>query len=142
MSAANRQRKQTIRRNRQAPTPPRPPGDHSNRPATYTEHAPRVLAEIPPTPQMNAVHLQPGINSYLRVYRMEKCSIIITKEYGHWHLSIACPDRLPSWDEVSEARYRLIPDHVTMAMLLPPKVTYLNVHPNCLQMIEIDHAKL
>ena len=55
-----------------------------------------------------------------------------------WHLSISCRDRYPTWDEIKEARYRLIPNNVTMAMLLPPKEQYVNIHPNCFHLHEIE----
>lgn len=108
-----------------------------NRPPSYTEKTPLKLVEIVPPRALDAAHIRPGVNSYLRTYRLGRCSIIVTKEYGRWHLSIACDDRLPTWDEVAEARYRIVPDAVTMAMLLPPRAEYINLHPNCLQMIEV-----
>ena len=49
-----------------------------------------------------------------------------------WHLSISYvdrnsqPTRLPSWDEVSDARHKFVPDRVTMAMLLPPREDAVN----------------
>lgn len=54
-----------------------------------------------------------------------------------WHLSISRQDRYPVWDEIKEARYDLIPDGVTMAMFLPPKGQYVNVHPNCFHLHEV-----
>jgi hypothetical protein len=54
-----------------------------------------------------------------------------------WHLSISHnvmfngqqrPGRYPTWDEITEARYRFVPDAVTMAMMLPPRAEYVNVH--------------
>ena len=70
-------------------------------------------------------------------YRWGDCTVIVTREYGEWHLSIAHPDRFPTWDECAVARYRLIPDGVTMAMILPPRRAYVNIHRNCFQMVEI-----
>jgi len=64
--------------------------------------------------------------------------VIVTKEFGRWHLSIAHTDRDPTWREISEARYRLIPNNVLTAMLLPPLEEYVNVHKHCFQMHEID----
>lgn len=62
-----------------------------------------------------------------------------------WHLSIshrtneACPQpgRYPTWDEIREARERFIPDEVTVAMLLPPKAEYVNVHDTCFHLWQI-----
>lgn len=109
-----------------------------NRPPSFTERKPLPLAEFPPPPEMAAATLVPDVNSYLRCYRLGECTVIVTREFGDWHASIAHRDRLPTWDEVAEARYRILPDGVTMAMLLPPMKDYLNIHPNCLQLVQID----
>jgi hypothetical protein len=66
-----------------------------------------------------------------------------THRYGY-HLSIAHPKRLPTWEEVRDIRYELVPDEAVMAMLLPPRADYVNVHDFCLQMIEVhdEHGTL
>ncbi len=82
-------------------------------------------------------HLINGSNSYLRTYRLGECTVIVTREFDRWHLSIAHESRYPSWDEIAEARYRIIPDDVTMGLLLPPKAEYVNIHRNCFQIVEV-----
>lgn len=62
-----------------------------------------------------------------------------------WHLSISHrtnddtpePGRYPTWDEIREARERFVPDEVTVAMLLPPKAEYVNVHATTFHLWEI-----
>jgi hypothetical protein len=54
-----------------------------------------------------------------------------------WHLSISCARRYPVWDEIRDARYALLPDDITMAMLLPPAGEYVNLHKNCFHLHEI-----
>lgn len=76
-------------------------------------------------------------NSYLRIYSLGECSVIVTKEFGTWHLSVAHPRRYPTWDEIAEARYRVVPDAVTMALVLPPRAEYVNLHENCFQLTEV-----
>ncbi len=68
---------------------------------------------------------------------MGRCQIIVSKQKAGWHLSVSKPDSLPTWEEMRDARYELIPDEATMALLLPPKLEYVNVHDYCLQMYEI-----
>jgi hypothetical protein len=58
-----------------------------------------------------------------------------------WHLSIAHPDRYPTWDEIADARYGLIPDDVTMAMLLPPRGEYVNEHPHCFHLWQVEDRR-
>jgi hypothetical protein len=54
-----------------------------------------------------------------------------------WHMSISTPHRLPTWEEVTLARYEFIPDDVTMAMLLPPKEEYVNLHAFCFHLYQV-----
>lgn len=62
-----------------------------------------------------------------------------------WHLSIshrtndnpARPGRYPTWDEIQEARERFIPDEVTVAMYLPPKAEWINVHRTTFHLWEV-----
>jgi hypothetical protein len=68
-----------------------------------------------------------------------------------WHMSIShrssflvmtngspLPGRIPSWDEIKEARYRFCPDETYMSIILPPKAEYVNVHPTTMHLHEID----
>lgn len=72
---------------------------------------------------------------------------VITREPEGWHLSVSfrplrgAPLRLPSWDELKDARYRFVPDRAHMAALLPPRAEWVDIHPTCLHLWEIpDHA--
>lgn len=75
-------------------------------------------------------------------YSKSDCRIIVSRDiHGtgevRWHLSISCANRYPTWEEIKEARYALLPDNITMGMLLPPKAEYVNIHPNCFHLHEI-----
>jgi hypothetical protein len=59
-----------------------------------------------------------------------------------WHLSISHPDRYPSWDEIGDARYQLTPGGITMALLLPPMGEYVNAHPFCFHLWQIDDRRV
>lgn len=54
-----------------------------------------------------------------------------------WHLSISHTSRLPTWNEIKDARYRFCPDEAHMAMILPPKAEYVNVHPTTMHLYEV-----
>jgi hypothetical protein len=92
----------------------------------------RDLREVPVPARVMAL-LEPGS----RAYRMGGCGIICSQQRTGWHLSVSRDDRLPSWEEVRDARYALVPDEAVMALLLPPRSEYVNVHEYCLQMYEI-----
>ena len=65
-----------------------------------------------------------------------------------WHVSIShrwgilgpggrpIPGRYPTWDEIKDARYRFVPDAVTMALYLPPRAEYVNIMDTCFQLFE------
>jgi len=72
------------------------------------------------------------------VHHIGECRVFVGHEAGRWHLSIAHPRRLPTWDELKEARNSLLPDNLLMAMLLPPKADYINMHPFCFHLWEIQ----
>jgi hypothetical protein len=74
-------------------------------------------------------------------YQKGDCSIIVAREIQggplRWHLSISCSNRLPTWEELRDARYALLPDDATMVMILPPKKDYVNLHDYCFHLHEI-----
>jgi hypothetical protein len=93
----------------------------------------------------------PGIRAYQREVDDGHLSVFAGREPEHphgpkWHMSISHrtsdakpqPGRYPTWDEITDARYRFVPDSVTMAMLLPPKAKYVNVHETCFHLWEIE----
>lgn len=72
------------------------------------------------------------------VYRMGRCYIIVAIEDGKWHLSISTPTASPSYNEIKQARYKFIPDNVTMAQIFPPMGEFVNLHPYCHHLWEIE----
>ena len=85
------------------------------------------ITEIENLPQL-AQLLEP--NS--KYYKMGAIFIIVSvhPETGE-HLSISHPSRYPSWDEIAEARYQLLPDDRAYYMVLPPSNAYGNLAENC-----------
>ena len=64
-------------------------------------------------------------------------TIFRAQELGSWHLSIAHPHRNPSWKELHDTRYDLVPDDVYMALILPPSRQYVNLHEHCFHLWEV-----
>lgn len=107
------------------------------------------LVELPPPMLM--------LSGTAKAYLSEcGCSIVVAQEPAKaapgdmwlpefelllWHISIAHPDRYPSWDEIAEARYKFCPTDITMAMLLPPPGEYVNEHPHCFHLWQIDDRR-
>jgi hypothetical protein len=89
-----------------------------------------------PCPELNVPSIQ------RRAYAKGECRVIISREIHrdhtlHWHLSISCPNRNPTWEEIKDARYSLLPDEAMMAMFLPPKREFVNIHEFCFHLYEI-----
>ncbi len=86
-----------------------------------------------PMPGPVGARIEPGA----KAYRMGHCLILVgynpyPVDHGPgWHLSISHPGRYPSWDEIADARYALLPENITMVMVLPPPAEYVNLMGNC-----------
>lgn len=59
-----------------------------------------------------------------------------------WHMSISHRHRYPTWDEIADVRYELVPDGVTMALLLPPRDRYVNTDEHCFHLWQIDDRRV
>jgi hypothetical protein len=79
--------------------------------------------------------------SELKKYKMGRCAVIVSVDDGLWHLSISTPNALPSYAEMKEARYTFCPDNIFMAEIFPPRDQFVNVHPYCRHLWEINVDK-
>lgn len=89
-----------------------------------------------PDPVQISCDPPPGVETDFGAYRMGGCTVFVGRSSLGWHVSISHPHRYPTWDEIAHARYSLVPDDVTMAMLLPPQSEFVNVHSNCFHLWE------
>lgn len=82
-------------------------------------------------------NLQPGTTRHT----MGKLNILLSPPFLEqgmlWHCSISHPYRYPTWDEIAHIRYELMPDDITVAMILPPKAEYVNLHNFCFHLHQI-----
>jgi hypothetical protein len=96
-------------------------------------YLPRTIEEeIPPLFRARDLEILPNE----RVYRQGECTVRLRSDDNGHALSISHPDRYPTWDEVTEAKYRLIPK-VNMAMPLPAPEEYLNLAPYMFNLFEM-----
>jgi hypothetical protein len=76
-----------------------------------------------------------------QVFTMGDCTVVLDREELdgklRFHLSVSHPTRDPEWREVKRARYKLIPEEITVAVVLPPKRDYKNLHKHCFHLWEI-----
>jgi hypothetical protein len=90
----------------------------------------------------------PGSKAFQREVDDGHLTVFLSVDDGLVHLSISHrvdvlgsrrtePGRYPTWDEIVDARYLFCPEDKVMAMLLPPKSEYVNVHPTTFHLWEI-----
>jgi hypothetical protein len=83
------------------------------------------------------LHVAETLAEGTKAYRMGDCGIFVSREPldlvfpRRWHLSISCERRYPTWEEIGQARDRLLPDDVFMCVPFPPRAHWLSIHPNC-----------
>lgn len=58
-----------------------------------------------------------------------------------WHLSVSHNKRNPTWEEIRDLRYALVPDEAMMCMFLPPRSEYVNAHLYCFHLFEIEESE-
>lgn len=91
------------------------------------------------------VHTMPG-GYPANLFTKGPCKVLVSSEgrtHGktRWHLSISCQTRYPGWEEIKDARYSLLPVGLTFAQILPPLTEFINIHPNCFHLWEIDDGE-
>lgn len=97
-----------------------------------------AIRPIPLPPPLEVARQNGLMELDTKAYTLGACTILCSHSHLGWHMSIAHPQRYPTWDEVAKARYELIPDEATMAMMLPPKAEYINIHSFCFQLHEVQ----
>ena len=83
-----------------------------------------------------AEFVQPGTKKY----RRGVCTILVSPPFVKlgWHLSVSTSFRNPTWDEIQDAWYDLVPDANmrNAVMFLPPKDEYVNLQEYCFHVYE------
>lgn len=100
-------------------------------------------------PELIAIQ-EPATRGYQREVEDGHLSVFVGPQpnSGRWHLSIShrlsdgtrAPGRYPTWDEIRDAREQFVPSAATMAMLLPPKEEYVNIHATTFHLWQVDAA--
>ena len=106
--------------------------------------------EFVPAPEIRAA-IEPDARAFRREVADGHLTVIVGSWAGKFHLSIShrlsivdpstggpAPGRIPSWEEIRDARYDLAPDEATMAMLLPPRGEYINLHPTTMHLYQVE----
>jgi hypothetical protein len=83
--------------------------------------------------------LQPGQDGALFVSMSRRLSVIVSgmvyPDGKRWyHVSVAHPERLPSYNELCEVKSVFIGDNKKAIQVFPAKSEHVNIHPNCLHL--------
>jgi hypothetical protein len=103
--------------------------------------------EDPLTPEEQATWAKlPHAGPEPRRYQHGELMALVAREplrnsRPRWHVSVSSPSRLPTWDELVGAAHALRPG-VPMAIAVPPRSWWINVHPYCLHLWELDDNAL
>ncbi len=99
------------------------------------------IVEVPANQALVTMFQKQG-SPYVRSYTMGQCSILVTRENGFWHLSIAHPTRYPTWLEISHVWYKVIPgaEGIQGALILPKLSEYVNLHSYCMQVHQLPEG--
>lgn len=73
----------------------------------------------------------------MEIFDHDEVHCIKSIDGGKWHLSMSCKDRLPTYEEMKEIRYKYLPDNCYMAQIFPPSKEFVNLHPFTLHLYEI-----
>lgn len=63
--------------------------------------------------------------------------ILVQIENGRWHLSVSANHTL-GYYELKEIRYMFLPNGIHAAQIFPPREEFVNIHPNCFHLYEIE----
>lgn len=103
---------------------------------TEAAHRRYPLRQAPVPPAVRDALYRSGAFGF-RYFTMGDCVILVARkplgEDGalEWHLSISCQDRYPTWDEISDAREKLLPADEAFGFVLPRRDRYVNEHEFC-----------
>lgn len=140
----SRSRPDISRRPRRRSWAPRPAPAGGEAPDFEATALPPIV-EVPVPPSLSGAHsancMAVGTEYHgIRQFRMGACTILLTRQFGRWHLSISRRDRDPAWAEVTHAWYALVPgaEGLSGALVLPPLHEYINTHKHCFHVHEVD----
>lgn len=77
-----------------------------------------------------------------KMYSKGPLMALVSYENGLWHLSVSGEGFIPTYNQIKEARYSLVPDDCHMAMIYPPKSEFVNVHETCLHLFQLSNEEM
>lgn len=60
-----------------------------------------------------------------------------SEEEGGWHLSMSKKKSLPTYEEIKDMRYKLLPNRIYACEIFPPRTEFVNLHEFCRHLWEM-----
>lgn len=73
-------------------------------------------------------------NLYLNGTKSKPASVVFSWGMGWEHVSVAYPNRCPTWEEMCRVKNIFWSDDECVVQYHPPKADYVNFHPYCLHL--------
>lgn len=74
------------------------------------------------------------------LYQYHGKSVFVNYEDEAWHLSVSA-GRTLGYYELKLIRYEFLPNRCQIAQIFPPREEFVNLHPNCFHLYEIDNEE-
>ena len=105
------------------------------------------LSEIPCPAGLRRQMEAGGAENVAMYGSLSGCTVLVSRDPiegagPRWHLSMSHHYRLPTWQELGEARDELIPEDVWMMIPHPPRKYWLNYNPHVLHLQEFSDPPL
>ena len=102
--------------------------------------------QVPNPPEWVAAWREQFGDTPPRAYENGKLQALVGREPVvdddyRWHISISGPGRVPTWEELAATAHELRPG-VPMAIGIPPRSWWMNVHPHVLHLWELRDEHL
>ena len=73
------------------------------------------------------------------VFRVGDMALIVShsEKEGGWHLSMSHKNKLPTYEEMKDFRYKFLPNGINVCEIFPPREKFVNIHPFCRHLWEM-----
>lgn len=71
------------------------------------------------------------------VFKYKGMYVMVSIDEGKWHLSVSANHPL-GYYQIKDVRYAFMPNDMEVAQLFPRREEFINVHPNCYHLFQID----
>lgn len=72
-------------------------------------------------------------------FRVGDMALIVShsEEEGGWHLSMSHKNKLPTYEEMKDFRYKFLPNGINVCEIFPPRERFVNIHKFCRHLWEM-----